>query len=185
LPDDSDAGIEYVRWMNLSMAFARENRSQMLATLQEILEDQFVGVEFEEAINVHHNYCVLEEHLGEPLWIHRKGAIRAQKGDIGIIPGAMGTYSFIVKGKGNPESFNSCSHGAGRHLSRKDALKKFEKDKVLSDLKKQGVHLGTDPKSTVVDEAMGAYKDIEYVMKQQVDLVEPIKRLKTIAVVKG
>jgi len=185
LPDDSDAGIEYVRWMNLSMAFARENRRQMLSTLQEILEEQFAGIEFEEAINVHHNYAVLEEHLGEPLWIHRKGAIRAQLGDIGIIPGAMGTYSFIVRGKGNPESFNSCSHGAGRHMSRKDAMKKFEKDKVLSDLKKQGVHLGIDPKSIIVDEAMEAYKDIEYVMQQQVDLVEPIKRLKTIAVVKG
>lgn len=185
LPDESDAGIEYVRWMNLAMAFARENRRMMMAIVQSILAQQFPDIIFEAPINVHHNYAVLEEHLGEALWVHRKGAIRARTGDIGIIPGAMGTYSFIVEGLGNPESFHSCSHGAGRHLSRKDALKKFEKSKVLSDLHRQGVYLGTTPKSTVADEAIGAYKDIEYVMDQQADLVKPIKRLKTIAVVKG
>lgn len=185
LPAESEAGRAYIRWMNLALLFARENRYRMMHIVKELLEDIFSGIEFGEEVNAHHNYASLEHHYGEDVWVHRKGAIRVYKDEIGIIPGAMGSYSYLVKGLGNPESFFSCSHGAGRHLSRRQAMKKFKKDMVLKDLYAQGVSIGTPKKSIIVDESRFVYKDIDQVMEQQRDLIVPTKKLKTLIVVKG
>jgi len=185
LPADSEAGKAYISWMNLALLFARENRYQMMTVVKDILSDIFMNIEFGETINAHHNYASLENHFGEDVWVHRKGAIRVFKDEMGIIPGAMGSHSYIVKGLGNQESFCSCSHGAGRNLSRKQAIKKFKKEMVLEDLYSRGVHIGTPSKSMIVDESRFVYKDIDRVMEQQKDLIVQTKKLKTMIVVKG
>ena len=117
--------------------------------------------------------------------VHRKGAVRVSEGELSIIPGAMGSFSYIVKGKGNPESFMSSSHGAGRKLSRTKAVETFSVETVMTDLKKQDVVLGKNNKSDVAEESRFAYKDIDVVMENQKDLVEPVKKLFTVGVVKG
>lgn len=185
LPAEHPMGKSYLLWMNLAMKFASENRRIMMDKVQEVLRANFEQVEFEELINVHHNYAALEEHYGEWVWVHRKGAIRAGLGEIGIIPGAMGTASYIVKGKGEHQSFESCSHGAGRHFSRKQALKVHSKEEILEDLKALEVSLGTPANSLIADESRFAYKDISFVMSQQQDLVSILKELRTVLVVKG
>jgi len=191
LPVDSAEGQMYIRWMQLALDFARENRASMLTTVKEILYHQvekttgFADIEETFAVNCHHNYADREDHFGRIVWVHRKGAIRARAGELGIIPGAMGSYSYIVEGLGNPESFQSCSHGAGRRMSRKQASGKFAVEEVVSDLKRLGVTLGKQKKKDIPEEARFAYKDIDLVMSQQSDLVRPVKRLRTVAVVKG
>jgi len=190
LRTESKVGLDYIQWMHLAMDFAKENRDIMMQRVQEIVErhvERHFGREagFYNYINCHHNYASLEEHYGEKVWVHRKGAIRAQKGEKGIIPGAMGSYSYLVEGLGNPESFCSCSHGAGRRYSRKAATDKFSVEKVMLDLKSQDVILGKHTKKDVAEESRFAYKDIEEVMQSQADLVKSNKRLKTIGVVKG
>ena len=141
--------------------------------------------EFSGEINCHHNYAALENHFGKNVWVHRKGAIRAREGEMGIIPGAMGSYSYIVRGKGNPDSFMSSSHGAGRAYSRTAALDKFSVESVMVDLKEQNVVLAKNKKSDVAEESRFAYKDINDVMANQKDLTEPVKRLFTVGVIKG
>lgn len=190
LPEDSTEGKQYVHWMNLAMDFARENREKMLLTVKAILE-KWIGkhtdltVEFTEEINCHHNYAALENHYGENVWVHRKGAIRAQNGELAVIPGAMGSYSYVVLGKGCKESFCSSSHGAGRRYSRKGAMNAISCEEVMTDLKDQGVILGKHNKSDVAEESRFAYKDIDAVMDCQLDLVTPVKKLKTVGVIKG
>ncbi len=117
--------------------------------------------------------------------MHRKGAINAQEGKTGIIPGSMGSYSYIVKGLGNKESFKSCSHAAGRVIGRNEAKRKYSVEEVMQDIKKSNVILGKRNKSDVAEECRMAYKDIELVISQQLDLIEPVKKLKTVAVIKG
>lgn len=148
---------------------------------------KFLGkqVTFSEEINCHHNYAVLENHYDANVWVHRKGATRVLKGELAVIPGAMGSYSYVVRGKGNPESFNSSSHGAGRAYSRKGAMEAFSCEKVIRDLKDQGIVLGKNKKADVAEECRFAYKDIREVMKAQEDLVEIVTELKTVGVVKG
>ena len=119
------------------------------------------------------------------MWVHRKGAIRAREGEMGIIPGAMGSYSYIVRGKGNPDSFMSSSHGAGRAYSRTGAMEKFSVESVMVDLKEQNVVLAKNRKTDVPEECRFAYKDINDVMANQTDLTEPVKRLFTVGVIKG
>jgi tRNA-splicing ligase RtcB len=161
--------------------YAFENRRLMLAIVEEVLEEHFPGVAYEDPILCHHNYVSEEVHFGEPLLVTRKGAIRAQKGELGIIPGSMGTRSYIVRGLGNPQSFTSASHGAGRVLSRTQAKKRY----TLADLQEQtdGVECRKD--RGVLDELPGAYKKIERVMAQQEDLVEIVAELKQVLCVKG
>src|SRR6185295_13549556 len=132
-------------------------------------------------VNCHHNYVALEEHYGEEVFVTRKGAINANRGVYGIIPGSMGAKSFIVEGRGNPESFHSCSHGAGRKMSRGAAKRKFTRE----DLARQtaGVECRKDP--GVLDEIPGAYKSIEEVMRNQKDLVKVIAEIKQVVCVKG
>lgn len=190
LPADSAEGKQYINWMKLSMDFARENREKMMLAVKAVME-KWIGkytsltLEFSGGINCHHNYAALENHYGENVWVHRKGAVRAREGELAVIPGAMGSYSYVVMGKGNPESFCSSSHGAGRRYSRKGAMAAFSCEQVIRDLADQGVILGKRGKADVAEESRFAYKDIETVMDQQLDLVTPVKRLKTVGVVKG
>lgn len=190
LPVDSKEGAAYLNWLSLCMDFARENREKMMLAVKAVVE-KWVGrytdlsLEFSDEVNCHHNYAALENHYGENVWVHRKGAVRAREGEIAAIPGAMGSYSYIVMGRGNKESFCSSSHGAGRQYSRKGAMNAFTCEEVMVDLKKQGVLLGKKNKKDVAEESRFAYKDIEIVMKNQSDLVVPVKRLKTVGVVKG
>jgi tRNA-splicing ligase RtcB len=134
-----------------------------------------------EAINCHHNYVEREYHFGKNVWLTRKGAVRAREGELGIIPGSMGARSYIVRGKGNPESFHSCSHGAGRKMSRTQAKKSFTvHDHALAT---EGVECRKD--AGVIDETPAAYKDIDAVMAAQSDLVEVVHTLKQVVCVKG
>jgi tRNA-splicing ligase RtcB (3'-phosphate/5'-hydroxy nucleic acid ligase) len=134
-----------------------------------------------EAVNCHHNYVQRETHFGQDVYVTRKGAVSAKKGELGIIPGSMGARSFIVRGKGNPESFQSCSHGAGRTMSRTKAKKIFTvADQVQAT---QGVECRKD--ANVIDEIPMAYKDIDAVMAAQADLVEVVYTLKQVLCVKG
>lgn len=190
LPVDLPEGRQYIRWMQLSMDFAAENREKMMLSVKAILE-KWIGrytdytLQFSHDINCHHNYAALEHHYDKDVWVHRKGAVSAQNGEMAVIPGAMGSYSYVVMGKGNPESFCSSSHGAGRLYSRKGAMESFTNEQVMADLSKQGVILGKRRKSDVAEESRFAYKDIDKVMSCQSDLVIPVKRLKTVGVVKG
>lgn len=190
LPINSDEGKQYINWMNLSLDFAYENREKMIMEVKKIFQKHIkkhtnLNVEYSEEINCHHNYASIENHYDRNVWIHRKGAIRARDGELAIIPGAMGSYSYIVQGKGCKESFCSSSHGAGRLYSRKQSMKEFTCEKVILDLKSQNVVLGKTNKSDVAEESRFAYKNIEDVMANQSDLVLPVKRLKTVGVVKG
>ncbi|MDO5558519.1 MAG: RtcB family protein [Oscillospiraceae bacterium] len=190
LPADSDEGKRYITWMQLAMDFAYENRACMLAKVRDILTrltDKYTGITpyFSNEINCHHNYAALENHYGKDVWVHRKGAIRAGEGELAIIPGAMGSYSYITEGLGNPESFCSSSHGAGRRYSRTGAMAAFSTESVISDLKENRVILGKHNKADVAEESRFAYKDIEAVIANETDLVRPVKKLFTIGVVKG
>lgn len=190
LPVETKEGRQYLDWMELAMGFARENREKMMLAVKAILE-KWIGrytelsLEYREEINCHHNYAALEKHYGENVWVHRKGAVRARNGELTVIPGAMGSFSYVVMGKGNPESFCSSSHGAGRAYSRKGAMNAFTCEEVLVDLKDRGVILGKKNKRDVAEESRFAYKDIDLVMENQQDLVTPVRRLRTIGVVKG
>lgn len=190
LPADTDEGQRYLDWMHLAMDFAFENRSKMLEKVRAIFSEQvekYTGLSpvFSGEINCHHNYADLEDHYGEKLWVHRKGAIHAGNGETAIIPGSMGSYSYIVMGLGNQDSFMTSSHGAGRSYSRTTALEKFSVESVMNDLKKQNVVLGKNNKSDVAEECRFAYKDIGRVMENQKDLTVPVKKLFTVGVVKG
>ncbi len=190
LPTDTVQGKQYINWMNLALDFAAENRSKMMYAVRAILEKwigKYTNIQFHytEEINCHHNYAAIEHHYGRNVWVHRKGATRARAGELAVIPGAMGSYSYVVEGLGDEMSFCSSSHGAGRQYSRKGAMERFSAEEVILDLKEQGVVLGKHYKADVAEESRFAYKDIDMVMENQKDLVKPIKRLKTIGVVKG
>ena len=179
-----------IQWMNLALDYAFENRESMLrktcSIVKEVIEKhtEYI-VDFGEEINCHHNYAALENHYDADVWVHRKGATRVCQGELAVIPGAMGSYSYVVEGKGNKESFCTSSHGAGRNYSRSGAMQAFSTEKVMVDLKEQGIVLGKRKKNDVAEECRFAYKDIDQVMAQQLDMVTPIRKLKTVGVVKG
>lgn len=163
--------------------YALENREEMM---RRVLKDlkfhlKVESIEIEQKVNCHHNFAKMENHFGSNVLVTRKGAVRAQIGDMGIIPGSMGTRSYIVRGLGNPDSFNSCSHGAGRKMSRTKARNTFTSE----DLKSQTTGVECRKDSKVIDEIPGAYKKIEDVMKNQSDLVEIVAELKQVLCVKG
>ena len=141
-------------------------------------------IKFAPLINIAHNYASHEKHFGEQVIVHRKGATRAKKGQTGIIPGSQGTNSYIVRGKGNKDSFESCSHGAGRVMGRKQAQRSLDLSKEIKDLDKKNILHSIRSKKDL-DEAPSAYKDIKEVMRNQSDLVEIIVELKPMAVIKG
>jgi tRNA-splicing ligase RtcB len=178
---DSPAFQAYRRALYWAQAYAALNRALMLERLERLLAREFPDVTFEKAVSCHHNYVAEEEHFGEQLLVTRKGAIRAGQGELGIIPGSMGTKSFIVRGLGNPASFESASHGAGRRLSRGQALKTY----TAKDLAHQTAGVECRKDRGVVDEAPKAYKDIRRVMEEQRDLVEIVAELKQVVCVKG
>jgi tRNA-splicing ligase RtcB len=173
-------------WHDLDWAqkYAMKNREIMMKRLLKSFNRMFNDQREwrpEVAVNCHHNYVAVEEHFGDKVYVTRKGAINAEAGRYGIIPGSMGAKSFIIKGLGNPHSFNSCSHGAGRKMSRTKAKSKFS----IDDLKKQTAGVECRKDKGVVDEIPGAYKDIEEVMRAQSDLVEVVAELKQVICVKG
>ncbi|WP_026970831.1 RtcB family protein [Aliagarivorans marinus] len=183
LSEGSDYFNDYVEAVEWAQDFAAKNREIMMLNAIAALKAE-LGVNFsttELAVNCHHNYVSREHHFGKDCYVTRKGAVRAQKGELGIIPGSMGARSFIVRGLGNPDSFNSCSHGAGRVMSRTQAKKAFNvQDQIAAT---QGVECRTD--EGVIDEIPHAYKDIDAVMAAQQDLVEVVHTLKQVVCVKG
>lgn len=191
LPLESQEGQGYIGWMDFALEFARLSRRLIMERVQRVVFEaleRFAGIKdikISMEVNAHHNYAAKEHHFGQDLWVHRKGAIRARQGELGIIPGAMGSYSFIVEGLGNPESFQSASHGAGRVMGRKEAVRQFSLAEVLADFEAKDVVLGKRRRSDTAEEYYKAYKNIEEVMNEQADLVKPILKLKTVAVVKG
>ncbi len=173
-------------WRDLQWAqdYARFNRDVMMARFQRIVEKHLAGGKPTKpllSVNCHHNYAEKEVHFGEDVYVTRKGAVRAREEDYGIIPGSMGTKSFIVKGKGNHDSYCSCSHGAGRLMSRNKAKKHFSLDDLVEQT--QGIECRKD--EGVLDEIPGAYKPIDEVMANQSDLVEVVATLKQVVCVKG
>jgi tRNA-splicing ligase RtcB len=183
LPADGPTGREYLAVMEWCLRFAKENRRLIAESVQRALDRRFPGVDAGTAIEIHHNYVALEEHFGEWVWVHRKGAVRAV-GPV-IVPGSMGTSSYIGEGLANPQSFESCSHGAGRAMGRKQAKRTLTREYVMAELAERGVHVETTSKGDVVEEAPEAYKDIEDVMRYQGDLVRPTMKLRPMGVVKG
>ena len=178
---DSAIGREYFDAMNYCCEFALANRALMMQRISEILAE-LTGARFDKEINIHHNFAALETHFGREVLVHRKGATRATSDTTGIIPGSMGSASYIVKGLGNEDSFHSCSHGAGRRLGRKEAQRTLRLDDEQRKLK--GIVHGLKTKNEL-EEAPGAYKDIEEVMANQKDLVEILVSLKPLGSVKA
>jgi len=174
-----DAYIEAMHW---AQDYAMLNRDTMMAIVLEGLRKRFPKMKvLGEVVNCHHNFTSLENHFGEDMWVTRKGAVSAREGQMGIIPGSMGAKSFIVQGKGNHGSYCSCSHGAGRTMSRTKARQFFSTEDL--EAQTSGVECRKD--ADVIDEIPGAYKDIDVVMAAQADLVEIVHTLKQVLCVKG
>jgi len=189
LPIYSEDGKDYIREMNYCVEFALANRKHMMDKIIEIFGNIAVkkygtfSLE-QDMINIAHNYARLENHFGQNVMVHRKGATLADEKTIGIIPGSQGTKSYIVKGKGNRESFNSCSHGAGRKMGRKDAERRLNLEEEIKKLDDQGIIHAIRGKHDL-DEASGAYKPIDVVMENQKNLVEILVELQPLAVLKS
>ncbi|MGE8644974.1 RtcB family protein [Acinetobacter vivianii] len=180
--EGSNSFNDYVEAVEWAQEYAFENRREMMRLILEAIRPLLPPFQMtKEAINCHHNYVSQENHYGEDLLITRKGAIRAGLDELGIIPGSMGARSFIVRGKANPESFCSCSHGAGRKMSRSKAKLLFSQDDLIQQT--QGIECRKD--SGVIDEIPSAYKDIDQVMANQSDLIEIVHTLKQILCIKG
>lgn len=188
-PEGTDHYQSYVFAVDWAQRFAMANRNLMLQNIIHRLVTRLVGSELppfsltaeRTIVNCHHNYVEKEHHFGQNVFVTRKGAVRAREGDMGIIPGSMGVRSYIVRGKGNPESFNSCSHGAGRMMSRGQAKKLITVEQHR--LATEGVECKKD--ASVLDESPAAYKPIDAVMAAQEDLVEIVHTLKQVVCVKG
>jgi len=179
------AGQNYFNEMRYCVEFAEANRNLMQQRVKEaLLEEVTADIEFEEPIQIAHNYAARETHFGKKVYVHRKGATRAEQGDTGIIPGSQGSPSYIVGGKSNPESFHSCAHGAGRKMGRKQAQRRLDLAAEQRKLETMQVLHSLRSKKDL-DEAPGAYKDIETVMQRQHDLIEIIDVLQPLAVIKG
>lgn len=184
LPIDTPEAKCYISEMNLCLEFAYANRMLMADSIIKSFIEMFPLFETKELINIHHNYATIEHHYNKDVWVHRKGATLARKGTIGIIPGSQGTCSYIVEGLGNESSLCSCSHGAGRKMSRtkaKQTLTVEEEAKRLNDL---GI-VHSISNINDLDEAPSAYKDIDVVMEEQKDLVKILVKLSPLGVVKG
>jgi tRNA-splicing ligase RtcB len=182
LVEGSDLFNDYVEAVGWAQDYAKANRVAMMESVLDVLREHFPQlIAGDVAVNCHHNYVEREEHFGEKVWLTRKGAVRAGKGDLGIIPGSMGAKSFIVRGLGNEDAFHTCSHGAGRTMSRTAAKERFTVEQHIAAT--EGVECRKD--TGVLDETPMAYKDIDAVMAAQSDLVEIVHTLKQIVCVKG
>ncbi len=183
-PEGTDHFADYVEAVGWAQDFARMNRETMMRHLIAAVRELGVLPEFSaerKAVNCHHNYVTKENHLGRNVWVTRKGAVRAREGDLGIIPGSMGARSYIVRGKGNPESFCSCSHGAGRVMSRGEAKRRF----TVKDHERATAGIECRKDAAVIDETPAAYKPIDRVMEAQRDLVDVVHELRQVVCVKG
>jgi tRNA-splicing ligase RtcB len=184
LPQDDDAFWPYIRDLRWAQAFAAANRAEMVDQVSAALNAWAGGVlTAEETITTHHNYTEQERHFGRDVWITRKGAINAEEGKLGLIPGSMGTRSYVVVGKGNRAAFNSAPHGAGRNFSRTEARKRFTADDLTKAM--VGIEWRDDAAAALIDEIPGAYKAIDQVMADAADLVEIKHELRQILNVKG
>jgi len=186
LPLDDKFGQYYLKEMQYCVEFAFANRKLMMIRIANAFDDimKWKKVDISEMINIAHNYAAMENHFGKNVMVHRKGATLAREDTVGIIPGSQGSKSYIVNGKGNKESFNSCSHGAGRKMGRKQAQRELNLDEEKAKLNAQGIiHAIRGVKD--LDEASGAYKDIDIVMRNQADLVDITVELTPLAVIKG
>jgi len=183
LPINTKEAKMYIAEMQYCVDFAFANRQLMIDRVKAVFSRN-LDVEYEPIINIAHNYARLENHYGKNVWIHRKGATSAKFGEIGIIPGSQGTKSYIVSGLGNDESFTSCSHGAGRTMSRTKARKELDLQVEIKHMDDMGVIHGIRHESDL-DEAPSAYKDIDVVMQNQIELVETVVELTPLAVIKG
>ena len=182
-PEGTQHFDDYVEAVEWAQNFARTNRECMMQNVVDAVR-AVIPKPFEshvEAVNCHHNYVSRENHFGENMLVTRKGAVRARTGELGIIPGSMGARSFIVRGLGNDDSFHSCSHGAGRKMSRTEARKRF----TVEDHKAATADVECRKDKDVIDETPAAYKDIDAVMEAQKDLVEIVHTLKQVVCVKG
>lgn len=177
---DSPDGQEYFTAMTWCQKFSRANRETMMHVILDI-----IGESPRQMIDIHHNYAAPEKHFGKTVVLHRKGAVKADKGAIGVVPGSMGTHSYIIEGLGDPESFNSSAHGAGRRLGRRQARRIIPVETVLRQMEEKGIPVSAANKRELPEEADEAYKDLDYVMHQQRGLVRIITKLHPIAVVKG
>lgn len=184
LPQGSREFGMYWEEMKYCVDFALCNRKLMMERIEEVLYDALTGIEFDPMINIAHNYAACENHFGKNVFVHRKGATLARKGITGIIPGSQGTASYIVEGLGNPESFCSCSHGAGRVLSRKAAIRTLNMAEEVAQLEAKGIVHAIRCQDDM-QEASGAYKNIEEVIANELDLVKVRTRLLPVAVIKG
>lgn len=184
LPLKTQEFNDYWGEMNYCIAFAKCNRQLMMERIEEVIVDALPLAEFEPAIDIAHNYAAWENHFGTNCIVHRKGAVRARAGEIGIIPGSQGTCSYIVEGLGNPDSFMSSSHGAGRLMSRSQAVRTLNLEDEIKKLDSRGiVHALRSQRD--LDEAASAYKDIDHVIALETDLVKVLTKLEPIAVIKG
>jgi tRNA-splicing ligase RtcB len=184
LPEGTEHFQDYVTAVEWAQEYAATNRQLMLDSVVHALQASQLLPGFaltDAAVNCHHNYVAREHHYGKNCFVTRKGAVRAREGDLGIIPGSMGARSYIVRGKGNAESFHSCSHGAGRVMSREAAKKRF----TLEDHAKATAGIECRKDVDVIDETPGAYKPIDAVMAAQADLVDVVHTLKQVVCVKG
>jgi tRNA-splicing ligase RtcB len=181
-PEDTEDFDDYMYAVGWAQNYALENRRRMMLQVLEAMRGMMPAFTItQEAINCHHNYVEKEHHFGRNMWVTRKGAIRARSGDLGIIPGSMGQRSYIVRGKGDLQSYCSCSHGAGRVMSRAEAKRRF----TLTDLVAQTEGVECRKDEGVIDEIPASYKDIDQVMANQTDLVEVVHTLKQVLCVKG
>jgi len=186
LPTDTEEGQQYIAEMEYCQAFAQRNRAAMAEVIAFVFGEVFPALPSPESptLNVHHNYARLEHHFGQDVWVHRKGATSARAGETGIIPGSQGTKSYIVTGLGNPDSFLSCSHGAGRIMGRKEAQKTLSLAAEVKRMNDQNIVHGIRSAKDL-DEAAGAYKDIDLVMEEQKDLVSIAVELTPLGVIKA
>ncbi len=184
LPINSEIAQVYLQEMRYCVEFAFANRKMMMERIKDALLSVVQPVFFEPMINIAHNYAAMELHFGRNVLVHRKGATSAKAGEIGIIPGSQGSPSYIVRGKGNPESFESCAHGAGRKMGRKQAQRQLDLAQEKKRLDDQGIIHAVRSVGDL-DEAAGAYKDIDEVIENQLDLVEVLVALRPLAVIKG
>jgi tRNA-splicing ligase RtcB len=184
--DWAAVGRAYIRALKAALAYAELNRARMLRDVGAILEERFPGVvRLDHVVNIHHNDATLEQHYGAQVWVHRKGAVKAAAGTDTIIPGSMATGSYQGRGLGNRESLESCSHGAGRRMSRGQARRTLDLDEQLRLLSQVGSKVFAASVDAVLDEMGGAYKDLDEVMRAQADLVEPVRRFSPVATYKG
>jgi tRNA-splicing ligase RtcB len=184
LPEGTALFADYVEAVHWAQEFAKVNRAVMMRATLEALKNTGLVPAFsvvDNAVNCHHNYVEKEHHFGADVWVTRKGAVRARTGDLGIIPGSMGAKSFIVRGKGNAESFCSCSHGAGRLLTRTEAKRRF----TVDDHAKATASVECRKDEGVIDETPAAYKPIDAVMAAQAELVDVVHTLRQVVCVKG